>query len=112
MCGIVGKISFQENTLSHDIKSLCDKLISRGPDAEGIYIDGKVGLGHRRLSIIDLESGGQPMLDANQNIVLIFNGEIYNFLELRSQLIQEGFVFITNSDTEVIINAYLAYGIN
>lgn len=112
MCGIVGKISFHENTQSQDIKRLCDKLISRGPDAEGIYVDGKVGLGHRRLSVIDLESGGQPMLDANQNIVLVFNGEIYNFLELRSQLIEEGSVFSTNSDTEVIINAYLAYGIN
>jgi asparagine synthase (glutamine-hydrolysing) len=112
MCGIVGKICFHENTQFQDIKRLCDKLISRGPDAEGIYVDGKVGLGHRRLSIIDLESGGQPMLDAAQNIILVFNGEIYNFLELRSQLIREGSVFHTNSDTEVIINAYLAYGID
>jgi len=91
------------------LKKMSESLIHRGPDGEGYYSDKKVSLGHRRLSIIDLESGGQPMYNADQSIVLIYNGEIYNFKELRQEL-ESKYTFQTQSDTEVIIHAYQEYG--
>ncbi len=82
----------------------------RGPDAQGVYLNGPLGLGHRRLSIIDLQTGQQPMTNADESLWLVFNGEIYNFPELRRQLAQAGHVFRTRSDTEVILHAYETYG--
>lgn len=85
MCGIVGFVSNDENK-GTIIKKMTDRISHRGPDEEGYYMDETVALGHRRLSIIDLESGTQPMVSKNQNIVVIFNGEIYNYLELKEEL--------------------------
>ena len=106
MCGIVGLINKQNSVDIVELKSMCDRLELRGPDAEGTWINNQVGLGHRRLSIIDLETGDQPMTTDNSNIVIVFNGEIYNFLSIRKELNKEGIQFKTESDTEVILQAY------
>ncbi len=111
MCGIVG---FTNNNHKFDrqlvIKNMADSIRHRGPDDEGYYINFQVTFGHRRLSIIDLGGGHQPMMNDNQSVAIIFNGEIYNFLELREDLIKKGHHFNTNSDTEAIIRAYEQYG--
>lgn len=112
MCGIVGIVKNQEQVSKNELKSICDKLISRGPDAEGYFIEKGIGFGHRRLSVIDLETGSQPMTSTDGNIVIVFNGEIYNFLEIKKDLIKEGFTFCTTSDTEVLIIAYQSYGLH
>lgn len=112
MCGIAGKISFVEKRISpQEVETMNDAIKHRGPDDDGVYIspDGKVGLGHRRLSIIDLSPlGHQPMryLDRYE---IVFNGEIYNFEEKRAMLIQEGYTFSSHSDTEVILALYDKY---
>jgi len=85
-------------------------MVHRGPEAEGTYIQHNLGLGHRRLKIIDLEGGVQPMHSADDRIVVVFNGEIYNFKEIRKELEQKGYIFKTHSDTETIIHCYLEYG--
>ena len=82
----------------------------RGPDDEGYHVAGNVGLGFRRLSIIDLAGGHQPMSDAEESVWVIFNGEIYNFPELKKELQQKGHTFRTNSDTEVIVRGYKEWG--
>ncbi len=111
MCGIVGiSGDFSEVDLIKATKS----LNHRGPDDSGTYIntEQKIGLGHTRLSIIDLSPlGHQPMLSNDESVVLVFNGEIYNFLDLRDQLEKKGYVFKGNSDTEVVLNMYLEFGI-
>ncbi len=111
MCGIAGKINFNKSKSveSHELKRMTDSISHRGPDDEGQFIDGNVGLGFRRLSIIDLESGHQPLSDAHGNYWITFNGEIFNFKELREDLIKKGYDFRTNSDTEVIVNLYAEY---
>jgi len=111
MCGIAGKINFDKNKIieSQEIKRMTDTIIHRGPDDEGQFIDGNVGLGFRRLSIIDLKSGHQPLSDANGNYWIIFNGEIYNFKELRTDLVKKGYSFRTDTDTEVIVHLYAEY---
>ena len=81
-------------------------MIERGPDDEGYFIANNFGFAMRRLSIIDLENGQQPMFSENNSIAIIFNGEIYNFIEIRKKLIDEGYKFKSNSDTEVILKAY------
>ena len=85
-------------------------IVHRGPDDEGYYIKGPLGLGFRRLSIIDLGGGHQPMSDREESVWVVFNGEIYNFQELRSELEGHGHVFRTNSDTEVIVHGYKQWG--
>jgi asparagine synthase (glutamine-hydrolysing) len=110
MCGIAGIINFNKSVEHSELKSICDKISKRGPDAEGFFLENGVGLGHRRLSIIDLETGDQPMLSRDKNIVLVFNGEIYNFHELRKELASEGLEFMTRSDTEVVIQGYFFWG--
>ncbi len=112
MCGIVGRYSFNDNVSFDQIKRMSDKLINRGPDAEGFFVEKNVGLGHRRLSIIDLESGDQPIFNESKTIVIVFNGEIYNFQSLKSDLLDKGHEFYTNSDTEVIVHGYEEYGID
>ena len=89
---------------------MCDTIVHRGPDDEGIFISGRVGLGMRRLSIIDLSGGQQPIFNEDNTISVICNGEIYNFRELRETLIDLGHRFKTRSDTEVIVHAYEEYG--
>lgn len=105
MCGIVGYISEEKNK-KRIIKKMTDRIIHRGPDAEGFYTDANVALGHRRLSIIDLSSGSQPMFNEDKNLVVVFNGEIYNFIELRNELKKKKHKFSTKSDTEVLLHGY------
>lgn len=114
MCGICGKIYFdpQENVSESLIRNMCEILQHRGPDESGYYVDRNVGLGHRRLSIIDLSTGQQPMCNARKDIWIVYNGEIYNFFELREDLQQRGYLFLTTSDTEVIIHLYDEYGVS
>ena len=92
------------------IEGMCDVISHRGPDDQGIYINDHVGLGHRRLSIIDLETGHQPMTSQDQRHTIVFNGEIYNYKELKRRLQSYGIDFRTNSDTEVILELYRKYG--
>jgi asparagine synthase (glutamine-hydrolysing) len=108
MCGITGQFNFQRRELveRETIVRMARSIAHRGPDDEGFFIAGPVGLGFRRLSIIDLAGGHQPMSDAQETVWIIFNGEIYNYRELRAELQSKGYQFRTNSDTEVIIHAY------
>lgn len=115
MCGIAGILSKSPSLQSHVIENMTAALKHRGPDAQGIFInqDHTVALGHRRLSILDLsESANQPMYSADGRYVIVFNGEIYNFKSIRANLVSEGHSFLTNSDTEVLITAFYAWGIN
>ncbi len=107
MCGIAGIAGRRDEAL---VKIMTDRLAHRGPDAEGCYADDCVTLGHRRLSIIDLCTGQQPMSSADGALWIVFNGEIYNFKELRRDLEAKGHHFRTQSDTEVILLAYAEYG--
>lgn len=112
MCGVCGVYNFRnrEPVQIELLKSMAETMTHRGPDAGGFYSLGGVGLGHRRLSIIDLEGGSQPMTNEDGTIWIAFNGEIYNFLELRDPLVRSGHVFKTVSDTETIIHLYEEYG--
>jgi asparagine synthase (glutamine-hydrolysing) len=114
MCGITGIYHFDPSREVDPkvLKKMTDSLIHRGPDGEGFYINQNIGLGHRRLSIIDLKTGDQPMFNANKTIVVILNGEIYNYIELREELQSKGHRFYTTSDTEVIIKAYEEWGLS
>jgi asparagine synthase (glutamine-hydrolysing) len=112
MCGIAG-ILHQDPTRRVDrdtLRRMTRALSHRGPDGEGYYEDGNIGLGHRRLAIIDLSTGTQPMYSVDRDVVLVFNGEIYNYVELREELRNLGHNFVTTSDTEVIIAAYEQWG--
>src|SRR5271169_5928301 len=108
MCGIFGVAS--DNVKGFPLEQATNTLFHRGPDEGGTYHDDHVGLGHRRLSIIDLSSGQQPMFNEDRSHCVVFNGEIYNFLELRDELIGKGHVFATKSDTETILHAYEEWG--
>ncbi len=112
MCGICGVINSVSNRTIEKavVKRMCDQIVHRGPDDEGIYTNGHVGLGMRRLSIIDLVTGRQPISNEEQNIWIVFNGEIYNHREIREDLEKKGHKFRTNTDTESIVHAYEEYG--
>jgi len=112
MCGITGKIYFDRNhnVEIDELKGMTNSIIHRGPDDEGYYINGNVGLGFRRLSIIDLKTGHQPLSNSDGSIWITFNGEIYNFKELKADLEKKGYRFKTNTDTEVIVSLYEEYG--
>lgn len=112
MCGICGKVNFnRDEAVSQDLLKAMTRIIGhRGPDGEGHYFDGPAGLGHRRLSIIDLSTGNQPMANEDGSIWVVFNGEIYNFEALRTELIARGHVFRSSSDTEVIVHMYEEMG--
>jgi asparagine synthase (glutamine-hydrolysing) len=115
MCGIVGMVVANpapQVALQAQLAAMAARLVHRGPDAEGFYCQGAVGLGHRRLSIIDLAGGAQPMQTADGNLCVTFNGEIFNFIELRQALEQKGYSFSTHSDTEVILHLYREYGLD
>ncbi len=110
MCGITGFINYHASDREKTLKRMTAEIAHRGPDGEGVLLDGPVGLGHRRLAIIDLETGDQPMTSADGRFTTVFNGEIYNYRELRDELKAIGAVFKTNSDTEVIAEAIRAWG--
>ena len=109
MCGIVGFYGEQKNK-EQIVKNMADRIIHRGPDGEGYYTDEKIALGHRRLSIIDLDGGAQPMYTEDKKLVVVFNGEIYNYQELREELKTKNYEFLTNSDTEVLLHGYKEWG--
>ena len=104
MCGIVGLVTKKEK--ENTIKLMNDRIKHRGPDGEGYFIDNDVALGHRRLSIIDLSTGNQPMFNEDESVVTVFNGEIYNYQELKEELIKLGHDFKTKSDTEVLVHGF------
>lgn len=114
MCGICGKLEFdpQAKVAPRLLKAMADAIVHRGPDDEGFYVTGQVGLGFRRLSIIDLSGGHQPLANENDTIWIAFNGEIYNYQELRAELGAKGHIFRTKSDTEVIVHLYEEYGVD
>jgi asparagine synthase (glutamine-hydrolysing) len=112
MCGIVGQVNFDNSPVSPVIlKKMTDVIQHRGPDGEGHWIEGNIGFGHRRLSIIDLSPAGhQPMISADHRYVLTYNGEIYNFRELRTELEAKGYCFRSQTDSEVVLNALSEWG--
>jgi asparagine synthase (glutamine-hydrolysing) len=112
MCGISGIINFKSNSVSSvDIQSMMSVMKHRGPDDEGVFIHQNLGLGFVRLSIIDLSlAGHQPMKSIDERYVIVFNGEIFNYVELREELTQSGHIFKTDTDTEVLINSYKEWG--
>ena len=112
MCGICGQYNFGDSSPveRRKLEAMTRTIVHRGPDDEGYHVDGPLGFGFRRLSIIDLGGGHQPMSDAEESVWVVFNGEIYNFPELRRELEGHGHVFRTNSDTEVIVHGYKQWG--
>jgi asparagine synthase (glutamine-hydrolysing) len=112
MCGICGKFEFDRNASVSGplIRTMLDTIRHRGPDDQGVYLSPQVGLGHARLSIIDLNSGHQPLSNEDGTIWIVFNGEIYNYRELRAFLLGKGHVFKTQTDTEVIVHLYEELG--
>jgi asparagine synthase (glutamine-hydrolysing) len=112
MCGIAGQFNFEhlEPVEPGEIRLMADAIAHRGPDDQGYFVQGPIGFGFRRLSIIDLSGGHQPMSDAEETVWVVFNGEIYNFKELRAELQGCGHVFRTDSDTEVIVHGYKQWG--
>lgn len=112
MCGIVGIVSFTRPFVEQDrLKEMMAVIKHRGPDDEGTFLQDNVGLGHVRLSILDLSTAGhQPMQDETGRYTIVLNGEIFNYIELREQLKREGQIFSSNSDTEVLLKGYLVYG--
>ena len=113
MCGINGIVYSRRSERMANagmIERMRDTLTHRGPDEKGVFVDGSVGLGHRRLSIVDLKTGQQPMFNDDRSCVIVYNGEVYNHLELRPELEDRGHSFRTKSDTETILKAYEAYG--
>lgn len=114
MCGICGIISYKSNRpiLDSTLVDMIAVMRHRGPDEDGLFNNGSIGLGSCRLSIIDLASGRQPIWNEEKTIGIVFNGEIYNYRELRSYLLKKGHQFVTNSDTEVIIHLYEEFGLD
>lgn len=109
MCGIAGFLSASRNEAAV-LRGMTAALAHRGPDAEGFYESPGVHLGHRRLAVIDLETGRQPLFNEDGTVAVVFNGEIYNFLELRAELVKRGHRFATRTDSEVLVHGYEEYG--
>lgn len=109
MCGFTGFTNFikDDGTV---LGKMMDRIVHRGPDASGQFVDTDIALGFRRLSIIDLAEGGQPMFNEDKSLVLVFNGEIYNFKELRAKLLEKGHIFANNSDSEVLLHGFEEWG--
>jgi len=112
VCGIAGLVHFDASRKVDQqvLAKMTSAVAHRGPDGEGYYRKGNIGLGHRRLAIIDLSTGAQPMSSSNGRLIIVFNGEIYNYVELKEELVALGHCFTTSSDTEVILNAYQEWG--
>ena len=112
MCGIAGVVDFRHFPVSrHEIEAMNDAMRHRGPDGEGVFLNGAVGLGHRRLAILDPQGGLQPFRSEDDRVVITYNGEVYNFVEIRNEL-RADFDFRTGSDTEVVLRAYQKWGID
>ena len=111
MCGIAGIINISSPPQKPLMEKMCGIMKHRGPDGEGYYAEGAVALGHRRLSIIDLEGGKQPLSNEDGTVWITYNGEIYNFPDIRKELIEKGHRFKTKSDTDTIVHAYEEYGV-
>ena len=111
MCAIAGIVNFDRGGVNvDDINVMLNKMEHRGPDDRGCFVQGNVGLGHNRLSIVDLSAAGhQPLVSVNEDYIIVFNGEIYNHLELRHEL-EAQFEFASSCDTEVLLNSYIAWG--
>lgn len=109
MCGFVG-FTNRINQAEDVLRSMMEKITHRGPDSDGVYVDSEIALGFRRLSIIDLSGGDQPIFNEDNTLVLLFNGEVYNYQELRETLLAQGHKFSTHSDSEVVLHAYEQYG--
>ncbi|MFP5284010.1 MAG: N-acetylglutaminylglutamine amidotransferase, partial [Actinomycetes bacterium] len=114
MCGLTGEIRFDGRAADvAAVEGGCTRLAHRGPDGSGVYANGPVALGHRRLSIIDLSpAGSQPMVDPELGLAVVFNGCIYNYQDLRAELIRRGRRFFSTSDTEVVLKAYAEWGVH
>jgi asparagine synthase (glutamine-hydrolysing) len=111
MCGIAGELSFGRPVAPENVEAMRDALRHRGPDDAGLYCEGPVGLGHRRLTIIDLsEDGCNPLWTEDRSLAIVFNGEVYNYREVRETLVGEGYRFATATDTEVVLNAIHRWG--
>ncbi|MCK5004017.1 MAG: asparagine synthase (glutamine-hydrolyzing), partial [Candidatus Aminicenantes bacterium] len=110
MCGICGFFQSKGSADENILKVMNDQIIHRGPDDDGYYYNGRIGLAARRLSIIDLKTGHQPLPSYSRNSWITYNGEVYNFQELREDLISRGYKFRTKTDTEVIVNMYEEFG--
>ena len=112
MCGIVGFIDrMNQNDKSKTLEEMMNTIVHRGPSSSGEFIDEGAAIGFRRLSIIDLEGGDQPIFNEDKSKLITFNGEIYNFRELREDLIAKGHDFTTHADTEVLLHGYEEYGV-
>ncbi|HCM23496.1 MAG TPA: asparagine synthetase B, partial [Ruminococcaceae bacterium] len=109
MCGIVGFIGSRANQ-KIVLQKMMDAIAHRGPDGQGAYFDDQAALGHLRLSIIDIKGGSQPMMNEDGNYIIVFNGEIYNFQELREELLRDGHIFRSHCDTEVLLHGYEQWG--
>tara|TARA_Y100000590_G_scaffold468198_1_gene649953 strand:+ start:2407 stop:4254 length:1848 start_codon:yes stop_codon:yes gene_type:complete len=113
MCGICGVVNFDQSPVnSKSLMIMNDSMINRGPDDQGFLIDNNFGFAMRRLSIIDLKNGKQPIKSSNGRFVIVFNGELYNYIELKKELIKKNYHFSTNSDTEVVVNYFQEKGID
>src|SRR5256885_9830377 len=112
MCGICGKYTFDKQRVVEVslLQSMLHAIRHRGPDGDGVHVGPQIGLGHRRLAIIDLNTGQQPMCNEDGSVWITFNGEIYNYQELRQYLLSKGHSFKTKSDTEVIVHLYEEVG--
>src|ERR1019366_8064889 len=111
MCGIAGFVRLDQPAQRSLVQAMCDEIRHRGPDDEGVYVDGGCGIGMRRLSIIDLSTGHQPMCNEDGSVWIVFNGEIYNYQELRADLMARGHRFQTSSDTETLVHLYEEEGV-
>ena len=111
MCGFVGFVDKMEQAEKRKVvKGMADLIIHRGPDQDDYFVDDDMALGFRRLSIIDLDGGGQPIYNEDKTKVLVYNGEIYNYQVLREDLIAKGHLFSTKTDSEVLLHGYEEYG--
>ena len=110
MCGIAGYVTTKDKPEQTVLKKMTDRIAHRGPDGEGFYVDDQCGLGHRRLAIIDLDGGDQPIYSSDRRYVIVYNGEIYNYQELREELAGSGAQFYTQSDTEAILAGFARWG--
>ncbi|HMS11024.1 MAG TPA: hypothetical protein PKE66_16170, partial [Pyrinomonadaceae bacterium] len=114
MCGIAGWINLKQTESNAGaeavLHSMCERIVHRGPDSEGLWLDETVALGMRRLSIIDLHTGDQPVFNCDRSVVAMMNGELYNYREVRAELETKGHKFTTKSDTEILPHLYEEYG--
>src|SRR5438445_11721424 len=112
MCGIAGQFLIDRPASAARVRAMCDAIRHRGPDDEGFHVDGGCAIGMRRLSIIDLATGHQPISNEDGTVWIVFNGEIYDYQSLREDLIRKGHRFATRSDTETIVHLYEQEGID